>query len=351
LKLPFRFFPAVLSKRKAGRWREADDDEDDDEEENEWIEGEYPIQYLALMRNEFYCKMCNLKAVSFVPLVARIAIELGLFEKQERGGLLCSQDDNNNALQNLVRIEMIERNNREHHELVDDKYLQVLKKLRKMGILKKEDIQRYDLLKRSCLPYSGFAEKQFGFLAEWDPSALYYTCGVTGTSPLHWSINHSSSIRVFRIVFKYVIRYFPKKKGINLLYRKNNYGETPFQEACKTYGRDEVMKVIEETLIHYSDTPINIAEALLMAAIDENVHLDCVYFLLRRHPDLLVNLLSSTPTAAAATASMAGSNNKNNDVDGDVDGDGDGDGDGENGGNSNTLVVKMTLDSSKKRKR
>jgi hypothetical protein len=176
-----RFFPAVLSKRKAGRWREADDDEDDDEEENEWIEGEYPIQYLALMRNEFYCKMCNLKAVSFVPLVARIAIELGLFEKQERGGLLCSQDDNNNALQNLVRIEMIERNNREHHELVDDKYLQVLKKLRKMGILKKEDIQRYDLLKRSCLPYSGFAEKQFGFLAEWDPSALYYTCGVTGT--------------------------------------------------------------------------------------------------------------------------------------------------------------------------
>ena len=182
-----RFFPAVLSKRKAGRWREANDDDDDyddddEEEEEEWIDGEYPIQCLALFYNKGDSVACNLKAVSFVPLVARIAIELGLFEKQERGGLLCSQDDNNNALQNLVRIDYVYTvYSRKLRELVDDKYLQVLKKLRKMGILKKEDIQRYDLLKISCLPYSGFAEKQFGFLAEWDPSALYYTCGVTGT--------------------------------------------------------------------------------------------------------------------------------------------------------------------------
>jgi hypothetical protein len=32
---------------------------------------------------------CNLKAVSFVPLLARLAMELGLFEEKYRGGLLC----------------------------------------------------------------------------------------------------------------------------------------------------------------------------------------------------------------------------------------------------------------------
>ena len=56
------------------------------------------------------------------------------------------------------------------------------------------------------------------------------------------------------------------------------------------------MEVIEEILIHYySDTPINITVGLAMAAINDNIHLNCVYFLLRREPDILFKLLSSTP--------------------------------------------------------
>ena len=34
-----------------------------------------------------------MKAVSFNPLVARLAIELGLFEEEERGGLLTEHGD------------------------------------------------------------------------------------------------------------------------------------------------------------------------------------------------------------------------------------------------------------------
>jgi hypothetical protein len=105
------------------------------------------------------------------------------------------------------------------------------------------------------------------------------------------------------------------------------------------------MKVVEETIIRYSSSsdnnntsPLNIVEALISAAIDKNIDLDCVYFLLLRQPDLLVGLLSSTPAVAAA---MTGSKNNNNE---------DGDRDERNDGNSNALDTRE-LNSSQNRKR
>ncbi|OEU23302.1 hypothetical protein FRACYDRAFT_267497 [Fragilariopsis cylindrus CCMP1102] len=66
--------------------------------------------------------------------------------------------------------------------------------------------------------------------------------------------------------------------------------------------------------------PYNIVDALVTAAIDENIHLDCVYFLIRREPDVLQKLLSSKQTVVAATtvkldsssSSSSNSNNSNN---------------------------------------
>jgi hypothetical protein len=78
----------------------------------------------------------NLKGVSFIPLLARLAIEFGvLFDgEEERGGLLCQdyENENENVLHYLVASDRSE-----HRELVDDKYLQVLMQLRKKGLLKK----------------------------------------------------------------------------------------------------------------------------------------------------------------------------------------------------------------------
>ncbi len=60
-----------------------------------------------------------------------------MFPEQYRGGLLCEDND----LRDLIRSDEIdEYHNREHHDAVDDKYLQVLIQLIKMGLLKKEDI-------------------------------------------------------------------------------------------------------------------------------------------------------------------------------------------------------------------
>ena len=58
--------------------------------------------------------------------------------------------------------------------------------------------------------------------------------------------------------------------------------------------------------------PYNTADALIMAAIDVDIHLDCVHFLLRRHPDVLHQLSSSTTTTPAAAATLDPNNNSNN---------------------------------------
>jgi len=75
------------------------------------------------------------------------------------------------------------------------------------------------------------------------------------------------------------------------------------------------MNTIEETLIHSSVSDsiiplLNILMALVMAAIDENIHLDCVYFLLRREPDILQKLPSSTPVAVAVIETFANEANR-----------------------------------------
>ena len=314
-------FPDVLTRRKQIHEIRDVDEYDSEDEDPFDVREFYPIQSLAVKCIGFHDDfVSNVKAVSFIPLFARLAIKLGLFEEKYRGGLLCQDIENDyynhyNVLENLMHSDLTPWSNddvykREHHEAVDDKYLQVLIQLRKMGLLKKEDIQKYNLIIKLCGEYGYFSEKRFRFLIEWDPNALINP-NFKGSLP---------TIQRFQTVFESGIRYFPKKKGINLLFHKSTgYGwHYPFERACMGLGYEQVMKVVEDTLIRYSDTPINVADALLLAAVDENVHLDCVYFLLRRQPDVLVELLSlsssSSPTISTlADATAAGTNDNDND--------------------------------------
>ena len=106
------------------------------------------------------------------------------------------------------------------------------------------------------------------------------------------------------------------------------------------------MKIVEETIIRYSSfsdnnnntSSFNIMEVLITAAIDKIIGLDCVYLLLRRQPDLWVELLSSTTPVASAMVTVSKKNNNE-----------DGDDDEENDGNSNAIDTSE-LNSSKKRK-
>jgi hypothetical protein len=78
---------------------------------------------------------------------------------------------------------------------------------------------------------SAFQGKRFQFLVEWDPIALIRP-DMYGYVPLHRAAI-IAYIPAFHAVFEYGIRYFPKKKGISLLFTKDNYGRTPIQIASR----------------------------------------------------------------------------------------------------------------------
>ncbi|OEU19144.1 hypothetical protein FRACYDRAFT_237434 [Fragilariopsis cylindrus CCMP1102] len=287
-----RIFPEVLTRIRI------------ENEDDEHVSLHYPIQLLAFAHNEDEDGSygCNVKAVSFIPVVARLAIEFGCFEEEERGGLLCEDRYGENVLHCLtLSCGGQTYNQDEQCKAADDKYLQVLIQLRKLGLLKKEDIKRYSLLHKLCREKENdyFAEKRFRFLVEWDPTALLHAI-TYGWLPIHCAA-FLSSPRGFELVFEYGIRYFPKKKGISLLFKKTNHDDsTPFQYACEIFGHEKVMEVVEDTLAHCyassDDTPpLHVVNALMTAAIDKNIHLDCVYFLMRRKPDILMEVLSPLP--------------------------------------------------------
>jgi len=62
----------------------------------------------------------------------------------------------------------------------------------------------------------------------------------------------------------------------------------PFSLACcHTFVFKEVnvtKDIVEDTLTRYysEETPLNIVDVLLTAAIDDKIHLNCLFFLLRR---------------------------------------------------------------------
>ncbi|OEU11202.1 hypothetical protein FRACYDRAFT_270936, partial [Fragilariopsis cylindrus CCMP1102] len=191
-----RLFPEVLTTKKIIVWH---DDYD------ELIESFYPVQLLAFShRGEPRSRRCNLKAISFIPLLVRLAKELDVFDimlgEQCGAGLLIQDNGGNNVLQHLMLSDpWNEPYNIEHHETVDSKCSQVLVQLRRMGVFKKEDIQIHFLLSILCNVEMFFADKRFRFLIEWYPSLLIHR---------RWHpLLYAASIRQFRSVFEAGIKY------------------------------------------------------------------------------------------------------------------------------------------------
>ena len=88
---------------------------------------------------------------------------------------------------------------------------------------------------------------------------------------------------------------------------------TLFQKACNGLGRNTALQMLEETLQH-SSRKIDTIRALMYAATKNHeqemvVHLDCSYFLLRRQPNVLVNLLSSSSSSSSSSLSSSGVTN------------------------------------------
>ena len=172
-----------------------------------------------------------------------------------------------------------------------------------MDLFKKEDIQRYDLVSETFRFGSKyFQERRFQFLVQLDPYSLIHTYDDSYMPLYVAATNCYEPMQRFRSVFDAVMRYFPYQNGIVSLFRKNHRsGRTPFQHVVgdgvvTIIRREEVMEIVEDTVSRYSETtPINTEHALILAATDNTIHLDCVFFLLKRQPDVLVLLLQQPP--------------------------------------------------------
>ena len=276
---------------------------------------DYPIRCLA--------RQCNTKAIPFIHLFARLAIEFGSFQEHERGGLLARDThDRDNVLEKLVESSPAVTDEEQRH--VDTTSVTELIRLRELGLMKKQDIQQYRLVQQLCIYSSGCFEQRGRFLLEWDPYSILRV-DTFGNRPLRYAAEFAS-LAGFRFVFERGMRYFPQHVGITLLFRNHDRTisdhRTPIGYACARFERKEVLRVIDDVLAHSAlTTPLNITDAFLVAILDDTIHLDAVYFLLRRQPDTLIRLItnSSSSSSGSSIRCVGGCRDDNDDDDDDDD--------------------------------
>uniref|UniRef100_A0A6U9YPY2 Uncharacterized protein n=1 Tax=Pseudo-nitzschia australis TaxID=44445 RepID=A0A6U9YPY2_9STRA len=279
-----RFFPRVLSTK------------------NE--EGLYPIQAQVTNKRQ----SCNLKAVSFVPLFARLGIELKEceFEDWERGGLLLPATTTSTANSSSSNCDGNERYYRhwnvlealsigqhhstfpgkEHLRLVDETCLAVMKRLRDMGLFQKEDIQRFHLIHRTVSPGLGLLEQQFYWLMEWDPTSfmVYWK----GYLPIHHAAYdymwHSFNKKRFLKILAIGLIHFPvQMAGLFHMDAIPNSGITAYQRIRGVCGEEAVNAVFR----CHNNAVKDLLRCLMyiVATNEENkelIHLDGAFLILQR---------------------------------------------------------------------
>jgi len=258
VELAIRFFPKVLSMKRNGRW---------------------PIFWqLSSLYGE-----CNLKAASFVPLFAKLAIELNQFTEEERGGLICGEL---NVLRNLAE-NFRHENDKDYHQLVDETFLVVIKRLRESGLFKKDDMKKCDMIRNLCGRRDSFPEHRFRYLVDWDPSCLMMPSS-SGWLPIQYVVLRCNFIQGFKTVLEVGVQHFPQEMAGLFLFRLHWDGDrrTAYQIACKKFGNEEVKEILKNILndgFIKNHKNINaLLKSLVYAATVKTAHLDGVFEILQK---------------------------------------------------------------------
>lgn len=266
VELAIRFFPNALSKQRNRRRC-------------------YPIYWQLGNRNG----KCNLKAVSFIPLFAKLGMELGKFTEEERGGLICGGC---NVLVRLAVCNSHIGDDEEHQQLVEKTSLAAMQELGENKLFKIEDIREYNMIGELCVQYV-FSEQRFRYMANWDPGSLILP-SERGRLPIQLAAWHCKDSRGFRKVFEAGMQYFPKEMG-GLFQRHCSY--TAYQMACTRFGDEGVKKILNDGFRrknHTSTSTCSILKSLLYAATEEIVDLDGVFEILQIEPSVLLQIQAAT---------------------------------------------------------
>ncbi|GFH49907.1 hypothetical protein CTEN210_06383 [Chaetoceros tenuissimus] len=194
--------------------------------------GRIPIQFAATSNGYEY-----------VPILAKEGMKHKVGGEDARGGLLKVDPKENrgwNVLQFFVRIGI-------STDAHDAKRVNVLKELRRSGLLLKKDIQEYNLLQYSCYEPT---KERFEYLANWDPDAL--TESRYHNKPLiHAMANFEVSLH---LLLKAGFKYHPNIGG--LLFIEDDNGIIAFDAICNEIGEEKTMEILHDILSPTREFPI-----------------------------------------------------------------------------------------------
>ena len=137
--------------------------------------------------------------------------------------MLCETDYEHNVLRLVANAGCWVRG----HDF-DSVCLNVMKRLREMDLLKKEDIKEYDLLDHSM---HVLAEQRFEYLVDWDPAAL---------KECYKSLLFGKNIK---LAIKAGIKHFPQDVGHLAFQYISEYKHEAQQQE-----KDEARKMIQDCL-------------------------------------------------------------------------------------------------------
>lgn len=220
----------------------------------------YPIEACAGSENS--------SALQYIPILAEAALKTNVFRVEteefgyQRGGLLMydtnSAWESHDTLQWLVCYECFRK---EDAEIKRD----VIKELRSMKLLKKEDTRNYNLLFwasfRDEEHYPAYLQT-LNYFAQWDPEALkaetFKFGGVCNLPVIHKLIEtkvmddtKATTLQNFLTVS---LQHFPQECG--LLFQKDDKGTTAFHRAVAKIGIEGTMDILHNVFSTNEKFPI-----------------------------------------------------------------------------------------------
>jgi len=206
---------------------------------------EFPksLQYKIL---PIHSVVWNLDSVGYIPLLAEQGIKCNFGGNGKRGGLLLEAHTdfgNMNVLQQLVFLINTNDPIPSNPITIDTTCLNIMKDLRDMNLLVKNDIKDHDLLYWAC---DSKAKLRFEFLADWSHSGLksYKLDGL----PIFHSIIKYCSITAgsFPTFLKASLNHHTQDSG--LLFQKDQHGKTACEYAFDKYGKEGTFKVLTDLI-------------------------------------------------------------------------------------------------------
>lgn len=263
----------------------------------------------------------SLNSLPFVPLIAELGDEYNFFDEKQRGGIWDSFFNSNPKLKetalyqivtNKIILEKQEIHSDEFYRQIDDVSLSVLVRLKERGFLKKQDIcDCVDLLVNEA---PSRTEKRLRFFIDWDPTILQTKSEERATTFYNvycnslleycvWQCHMHGAVEGmlerFQTLLELGLLHYPEEIGF--LFHRDNLFPRPkpaFRKACRIFGRDKVVRVVNESISKYIRGQRDTFHKLVfIAATKDEILLDGLYLLVRRDPATLMSFFSKDMTS------------------------------------------------------